>query len=123
MIWRALLCIVLVGLCYGNATAFEPASKRATPTLPSIALSDLPKEARDTLALIKRGGPYPYSKDGAVFGNRERLLPLKPRGHYREYTVKTPGAKNRGARRIVATKDGVSYYTADHYRTFRRILE
>ena len=77
----------------------------------------------ETLALIDRGGPYPYAKDGATFSNRERLLPPKPRGYYREYTVPTPGAKNRGARRIVQGRGGETYYTSDHYKTFVRIDE
>lgn len=86
----------------------------------------LPPEARETLALIRKGGPFPYQKDGTVFGNREGLLPKRPRGHYREYTVKTPGRRDRGARRIVAGGSGAAaefYYTDDHYRSFRRILE
>lgn len=75
-----------------------------------------------TLALIDRGGPFPYpKKDGTVFGNREARLPQQPRGYYREYTVPTPGAKNRGARRIVRGKAGETYYTRDHYGTFVRI--
>jgi ribonuclease T1 len=85
--------------------------------------SDLPREARETLALIKAGGPFPYAQDGRVFSNREKLLPIRSRGYYREYTVRTPGARDRGARRIVAGDGGEYYYTADHYRSFRRILE
>jgi ribonuclease T1 len=90
--------------------------------------SALPAEARQTLALIKAGGPFPYQKDGSAFGNREGLLPKRERGYYREYTVKTPGMKDRGARRIVAGGCGeygcVEYfYTDDHYRSFRRIIE
>ncbi len=83
----------------------------------------LPPEARVTIALIRMGGPFPYQKDGSVFGNRERSLPRRERGYYREYTVRTPGARDRGARRIVAGRDGELYYTDDHYRRFRRILE
>jgi ribonuclease T1 len=87
----------------------------------------LPREARETLALIRAGGPFPYAKDGTVFGNRERLLPRQPRGYYTEYTVTTPGSRDRGARRIVAGGDprasGEYWYTDDHYRSFRRILE
>jgi ribonuclease T1 len=101
------------------ATAFAEAS-----VYPADAkATDLPREARETLALIKAGGPFPYSRDGAVFGNREGLLPKRERGYYREYTVKTPGAKDRGARRIVAGRSGELYYTGDHYRSFRRIIE
>ena len=85
--------------------------------------SDLPPEARATLSLIKAGGPFPHAQDGRVFSNRERLLPMQNRGYYREYTVRTPGARDRGARRIVAGSGGEYYYTADHYRSFRRILE
>ena len=83
----------------------------------------LPREAQATLALIKAGGPFPYRQDGRTFGNREGLLPKRDRGYYREYTVTTPGAKDRGARRIVGGQDGEYYYTDDHYRTFRRIRE
>jgi ribonuclease T1 len=83
----------------------------------------LPPEARETLALIKAGGPFPYARDGTVFRNREGLLPARPRGYYREYTVRTPGARDRGARRIVAGKGGEYYYTHDHYRSFKRIRE
>ena len=88
-----------------------------------IAVRDLPPEARQTLALIDAGGPFPYARDGSVFRNRERLLPSKPGGYYREYTVRTPGAPDRGARRIVAGKGGERYYTSDHYRSFMRIRE
>jgi ribonuclease T1 len=93
-----------------------------------IAVQQLPAEARQTLALIKAGGPFPYSKDGAVFGNREGLLPKRSRGYYKEYTVNTPGARDRGARRIVAGGCGEYacseyFYTDDHYKTFRRIIE
>lgn len=93
--------------------------------LPTVALSSLPPEARTTYELIHSGGPFPYEKDGTVFMNRERLLPLKNRGHYREYTVKTPRARNRGARRIVCggppKTPQACFYTADHYASFSRI--
>jgi ribonuclease T1 len=88
-----------------------------------IDISDLPPEARDTLQLIEQKGPFPYSKDGAVFYNRERLLPQKPKGYYHEYTVETPGVDSRGARRIVTGDGGEFYYTEDHYRTFKLIKE
>ena len=88
-----------------------------------IDAKQLPAEARRTLALIKADGPFPYSQDGRTFQNRERRLPRQERGYYREYTVKTPGAKDRGARRIVAGRAGEYYYTDDHYRSFRRIIE
>jgi ribonuclease T1 len=88
-----------------------------------IAIADLPGEARRTLELIRKGGPFPYDRDGIEFRNFEKRLPLKPRGYYREYTVRTPGTKSRGARRIVAGKGGELYYTDDHYDSFRRIRE
>ena len=88
-----------------------------------IPLDKLPPEARHTVELIKAGGPFPYQRDGSVFHNRESLLPKRSRGYYREYTVNTPGAKDRGARRIVAGQGGEFYYTEDHYRSFRRIIE
>ena len=94
-------------------------------TVPSafdtITLDELPPEALDTLTLIDAGGPYPYGADDEVFQNRERLLPDRPRGHYREYTVETPGSDDRGARRIVAGEEGEMYYTDDHYDSFRWI--
>ncbi|HWV18774.1 MAG TPA: ribonuclease domain-containing protein [Rhodocyclaceae bacterium] len=89
----------------------------------SIALADLPAEARTTLQLIEAGGPFPFQRDGVVFGNYEKHLPLKKRGYYREYTVVTPGLKHRGPRRIVAGHEGERYYTADHYNSFRRIIQ
>jgi ribonuclease T1 len=89
----------------------------------SVKAAELPPQARETLALIKAGGPFPYARDGVVFNNREGLLPKRERGYYREYTVKTPGSKDRGARRIVAGRAGELYYTHNHYRSFRRIIE
>lgn len=109
--------------------AFVPAFAQPAPQskLRDVALSDLPREARTTLALIKAGGPFPYERDGVRFGNRERLLPQKPRDYYREYTVPTPGARTRGARRIVCggsqRTPEACYYTADHYQSFARIRE
>lgn len=88
-----------------------------------VTRAELPPEARQTLALIKSGGPFPYARDGAAFHNREGRLPARARSYYREYTVQTPGARDRGARRIVAGSNGEFYYTHDHYRTFRRIRE
>lgn len=92
-----------------------------------VALSRLTPEAQQTLVLIKRGGPYPYAKDGVVFGNYEGVLPRQKRGYYHEFTVKTPKARNRGARRIISggnpQTSGEYYYTKDHYQTFQRIKE
>ena len=93
----------------------------------TIALAQLPGEAVNTLNLIAAGGPYPYEKDGIVFGNRERLLPAHRRGYYHEYTVPTPRSRNRGARRIVCggplTRTDNCYYSDDHYTSFNRIVE
>ena len=83
----------------------------------------LPQEAQQTLALIKAGGPFPYQRDGTIFSNNQRILPMRSRGYYLEYTVKTPGARDRGARRIVAGSGGEFYYTEDHYNSFRRIID
>ncbi len=94
--------------------------------LAEVPLSSLPAEAQATAQRIRQGGPFPYAKDGSVFGNRERLLPAKRRGHYREYTVRTPGSRDRGGRRIICggerpTEPEACYYTADHYASFARI--
>jgi ribonuclease T1 len=123
----------LVGLvCVLCAVALAGVNAReAQKALPEVAAADLPQEARDTLALIRKGGPFPYRRDGTTFGNFEKRLPLKPKGYYREYTVPTPGARDRGARRVVAGAGGTGdvrtsgeyYYTDDHYRSFRRIRE
>jgi ribonuclease T1 len=88
-----------------------------------IEKKQLPQEAIETVALIRQGGPFPYDRDGVTFSNREKLLPARERGWYREYTVRTPGERSRGARRIVAGRDGTLYYSDDHYRSFRRIRE
>lgn len=90
-----------------------------------VGLGELPREGQQMVALIRQGGPFASERDGVVFGNRERLLPIKKRGYYREYTVATPGLKHRGVRRIVCggkpQMPDVCYYTADHYQSFRRI--
>ncbi len=112
---------------HGDAGAREKASSSGAMSgdFPLVLEADLPREARATLALIAKGGPFPYSKDGVTFSNREKAFPKQPRGYYREYTVKTPGSKNRGARRIVCgtpkTQTFECYYTDDHYSTFRKI--
>lgn len=117
---RTLLLTLLWLLCAAPLAAAE---------LPFVSLHELPPEARQTLTLIQQGGPFPYRRDGTVFRNFERRLPIRARGYYREYTVRTPGLTHRGARRIVAGagpgKDvrtsGEYYYTDDHYDSFRRI--
>ncbi len=115
-----LLCVLtFVAGCSAEIPSTAQSRGRAAPQVDH----GLPPEAIETLALIRRGGPFPYRKDGTVFHNREKHLPQQPRGFYREYTVPTPGADTRGARRIVAggRPPDVFYYTADHYRSFRRI--
>lgn len=125
----ALAVVVLAGTL--SATVVMPAlAREATPEAPHnlqvVALNALPPEAQRTHRLILAGGPFPYRKDGSVFGNRERLLPLVRRGFYREYTVKTPGLRHRGARRIVcgglqAAAPEACFFTADHYASFKLI--
>ena len=101
--------------------ANAPPAARAS-NLPTVAYDDLPPEAHDTIALIEQDGPFPYSRDGITFQNRERILPRQPEGYYREYTVITPGSRDRGARRIVTGEAGEMYYTDDHYDSFREIV-
>ncbi len=113
-------------LASGLATGPLVLAKQAAPDSTTVALAQLPPQAQATHRLILSGGPFPYAKDGTVFGNRERLLPPRPRGEYREYTVSTPGASNRGARRVVCgglppTRPEACFYTDDHYASFRRI--
>lgn len=101
-------------------------AKESAPGMATVSLSALPSQAQTTHSKILAGGPFPYDKDGSVFGNRERLLPIKARGFYREYTVKTPGARNRGAKRLICggtppSQPEVCFYTDDHYASFRRV--
>jgi ribonuclease T1 len=103
-------------------------ARPATVEAAMVALADMPPEAQATERLIRAGGPFRHAKDGSVFGNRERLLPARPRGFYREYTVRTPGSRDRAARRIVCggvepTRPETCYYTDDHYASFRRIVQ
>lgn len=102
------------------------ASATDAVALAVVRVSALPAPAQQVLAQIQRGGPFSYAKDGVVFGNYERILAQQKRGYYHEYTVKTPGSRNRGARRIVAggnpQTSGEYYYTEDHYASFRRIV-
>lgn len=127
---RRLLPYLLTALALLGGLQAGPAGAREPASLPSfgeatVAVAELPPEARATLTLIHRGGPFPYPKDGSTFGNFEKRLPLQPRGYYREYTVDTPGARHRGARRLIAggKPPAVLYYTDDHYRTFRRLRD
>lgn len=118
--------VVVAGLSAGAASLARTSEPLAA--LQPVALASLPQEAQTTYRLVHDGGPFPYRKDGIVFGNRGHLLPPKARGQYREYTVKTPGAAQRGARRMVCggtppTRPEFCYYTDDHYASFRRIVQ
>jgi ribonuclease T1 len=122
LVAAAMLVVWLVG--GGGQGDPEPAGTGtdATSGLPVVRLADLPPEAERTVELIEAGGPFPEPEhDGGTFGNREELLPDRPMGYYREYTVPTPGLDHRGARRIVAGEDDELYWTADHYSSFARI--
>ena len=112
--------ILLAALLWLPSGQAEP---MVQPGLPVITVAKLPAEARDTLRAIKQGGPFAYDRDGVVFRNYERILPQQPRGYYHEFTVETPGVRHRGARRIVCGELVECYYSADHYRTFKRIQE
>ncbi len=142
-LWRRIPLRQLSWAVIAAALSVGALARGDLPHAHEVRLRDLPREAHATLENIRRGGPHPYERDGAPFGNHERLLPQAPHGHYREYTVDTPGLSHRGARRIVVgcerqrplrqpagllrlpqCRDGGEfYYTADHYRSFRRIVE
>jgi ribonuclease T1 len=119
---RRFASIILLAILTHSAAPIVGAPLQ-TRSIGNVSLSELPREARETIGLIRKGGPFPYNKDGAVFGNFERRLPLHERGYYKEYTVPTPRSRNRGTRRIILGKAGELYYTDDHYETFRRIRE
>ena len=125
---RSLLAVsLLMGVLPGMGVAHARGPFWGTTEV-TIAVTDLPIQGQRTYQLILQGGPFPYDKDGSVFGNRERLLPRERRGHYREYTVDTPGARDRGARRIVCggkrrTVPDTCWYTSDHYASFKRIVQ
>ena len=126
---KSLLVVIVAVLAmlawqrFGPGRPASPSAGADRPTASAPASVHLPPEARATLALIARGGPYPYRQDGSVFGNYEGHLPTRPRGYYHEYTVETPGLDHRGTRRIVTggNPPEVWYYTDDHYRSFRRL--
>jgi ribonuclease T1 len=125
-LWRStwvVACLVVGSSLSVGANAREQVS---AGSLAAVSLAELPAQAQETHRLVLKGGPFPYPKDGISFGNRERQLPREARGYYHEYTVKTPGPRDRGARRIVCggeppTQPAVCYYTDDHYASFRRI--
>ncbi|MGH4033003.1 ribonuclease domain-containing protein [Actinomycetota bacterium Odt1-20B] len=125
----AAVTALAAALLIGGPTLTATASPAQAPTTAAqsitvkavgdICYSKLPSQAHDTLDLIEKGGPYPYPQDGTVFSNREGVLPQQSSGYYHEYTVKTPGSPDRGARRIVTgEKSQEDYYTADHYESF-----
>jgi ribonuclease T1 len=120
-------CLVFAITGAGLAQAKGPTEPPAERNSAVVRLAELPPQGRQTYELIRQGGPFPFEKDGTVFGNRERLLPREKRGYWREYTVKTPGLRHRGARRIVCggppKVPHACYYTADHYASFRKIVE
>jgi len=121
------LAVIVAGAALAGA-AFTSSVIWAKGMGPKVLLMELPPEGLKTYRAIRSGGPFAYEKDGSVFGNREFILPAQPRGFYREYTVKTPGSSDRGARRIVCggtkpTAPEACYYTADHYSTFRKIID
>ena len=122
----------LMGLMLGISPALVqargPLSSDRVESAEKMPASQLPPQGRDVMALIYQGGPFRHDKDGVVFGNRERILPAHPRGYYREYTVRTPGERSRGARRIVCggprpVAPDACYYTDDHYASFRKIVQ
>ncbi|MGV3569403.1 MAG: ribonuclease domain-containing protein [Ramlibacter sp.] len=121
-----LLAVAISG-CSPAAEARGPLDGSAAGGSVAVRVAELPRQGQETYELIRQGGPFPYEKDGSVFGNRERLLPIEKRGYWREYTVKTPGSRDRGARRIVcggpARAPHACFYTADHYASFRKIVE
>ncbi|RRD56293.1 ribonuclease N [Comamonadaceae bacterium OH2545_COT-014] len=122
----SLLLAMVVGGSAAHARGLWWGEPSSTAVATTIAVAELPRSGQKTYRLILAGGPFPFDKDGAVFGNRERLLPVMKRGYYREYTVRTPGVRHRGARRIVCgglqpTAPEACYYTSDHYASFRKI--
>ncbi len=125
---RSVLTCFLLFASLTSTVSVHSRQPNPPAALATIALVELPSQGQATYRLIHQGGPFAYEKDGVVFGNRERLLPSRQRGYYREYTVKTAGVRNRGAQRIVcgglrpSAPDGC-FYTSDHYASFRRIVE
>jgi ribonuclease T1 len=124
----ALTSLLLAASTVGPLAQARSLTDRLAEGTPAVIhVAELPRHGRETYELIRQGGPFPYDKDGSVFGNRERSLPSEKRGFYREYTVPTPGSRDRGARRIVCggpvKAPHACYYTADHYASFRKIVE
>ncbi|NUR43763.1 MAG: ribonuclease N [Streptomyces sp.] len=119
---RFVLCLLLLVLGCSSTRASDEAVPSWVGDMATVQEARLPAQARETLELIDVGGPFPYARDGSVFGNRERLLPAHERGYYHEYTVPTPGSRDRGARRLVTGRNDEIYYTDDHYNSFRAVL-
>ncbi|MBI2683794.1 MAG: ribonuclease N1 [Actinobacteria bacterium] len=118
----AVLAVVVFALLSGSArTDTPPASATTVSASANTSTAGLPAEVGRTLRLIRAGGPFPYARDGVVFQNRERRLPRRPGGYYREYTVPTPGSRDRGPRRIIRGSSDEFWYSPDHYGTFRRL--
>lgn len=131
-VWGLVVLLVVVAATWWLDSLGSDPEPAPRPTTTAAATSvpdgsgvtvDLPREAIDTIALVDAGGPFPYSRDGVVFENRERRLPQEPRGYYREYTVPTPGEDDRGARRLVEGRGGELYYSDDHYASFEQVRE
>jgi ribonuclease T1 len=121
---RCLLAGLMVLFCLGaQAHGHHAHHEAGQAAITFISVYQLPPEGRDTLRAIKQGGPFAYPRDGVVFGNYEGVLTRRPRGYYHEYTVKTPGSRNRGTRRIISGATDEYYYSSDHYQTFQRIQE
>ena len=127
MVRRGLLKLVLTSVLLALSLMNQGThAKEFNSFAATVSFGQLPPQGVETYQLIRQGGPFPFEKDGVIFGNRERLLPMQKRGYYREYTVKTPRSRGRGTRRIVcggqATAPDACYYTADHYASFRKIV-
>jgi ribonuclease T1 len=127
---KSVLTSILAALAIAGSPLAQARGWKDSPVqeqAATVRVTELPRQGQETYARIRQGGPFPYDKDGTVFGNRERQLPVQKRGYYREYTVATPGSRDRGARRIVCGGPAVTphacYYTADHYASFRKIVE
>lgn len=121
------LLVVIVAVAgftflFGAKSSPQPKPVDTSGARGTVAESALPPQAQQTIDRINAGGPFPFSRDGVVFNNREGLLPIQPSGYYHEFTVPTPGSSDRGARRIVNGSGGFFFYSADHYRTFRQIV-
>jgi len=127
-VWARAVALALLALSAGSiGISVQAKTEAQAAVLQTVSLDALPAQGRDMMALIEKGGPFKYNKDGTVFGNREKILPARQRGYYREYTVRTPGESSRGARRIVCggqqpRAPDACFYTDDHYGSFRQIV-